>query len=73
MEAHSVKKRLSVKAHAAILKRIQERDRLALLLEAVSQSIERVIEQDTGVCLDKQNWTLDLEGGFIERTVVDHD
>lgn len=62
-------KRLSTRAHAAILRRAQERERLAVLVEALSQSIERVIEQDTGVCLDKQDWELNLEAGQIERAI----
>jgi hypothetical protein len=67
MTGKYIRKRLSVPAHAAVLKRIAERDQHLLLVEALNQSIERVIEQDTGVNLDKQNWELDLANGCITR------
>lgn len=69
--SHTVRKRLSVRAHAAILRRVAERDRLALLVEALNQSIERAIEQDCRVNLDRQTWTLHLDEGFIERSLQD--
>lgn len=62
-------KRLSLSAHKRILQRYAERDRHLMLAEALQQSIERIVQQDTGVDIDKQNWNLNLDEGVVERYI----
>lgn len=62
-------KQLSARAHAAVLQRARERDHYLFLATCLSQSIERVVEQDTGIRLDdgRGDWTLDVAEGMVVR------